>query len=469
MARTKNSTFSGTPIRDTDVDAPTWTRVLREVQSDLAMIFDRVTGENSETTTINHGGTDGRGALLGMPIVNQGLFRNWSAASFASGGSKNGASGITYLVITPILWVAGEPTLRVEIDLAGVDGYSPRAVLLSSSTGSEVDSADLEDVGVQHGDVQTIGATLSLGSVPSSAALYILAVEVDTTFARVRDRRALAWRAFHPRGLFASVGANAAQRASSASAMSTTVPTPGAAQGLAFSDIDAARFADLLPVDGGLLTKINRNALALEEYLTGWPAGANTTYTHVDHDGSGVADDTDPARSRFLAHTRSLYASEPLPTIPIIAHALGPILADGYRVEDGANGLVDWYAPYSLTTAGTSLRNYTAHRVYLPDLPLSSSTSRLKWAALVALHPSSSTAITTWSARYTTASDSDTQAFTALLGSTQLAIVTGGGTAGELYGGPDTVERHSIGLVCSTTPTDGDISLLGFCLWYEGT
>src|SRR5687767_10002253 len=82
MARVKNSSFQGATTFDTEVHAPSFTRVLKTAQGDAALIYDKVTGRNSEANTINREGDAGRGAKLRIPLVNQCVNANlaWTAS-----------------------------------------------------------------------------------------------------------------------------------------------------------------------------------------------------------------------------------------------------------------------------------------------------------------------------------------------------------------------------------------------------
>jgi hypothetical protein len=75
VTRTRNAAFGGTSIGDGDIDAVNFTRVLREIVQDFHRVVDVVTGANgiSAADTMNHDGTDGGGALLRLPSVNQGI------------------------------------------------------------------------------------------------------------------------------------------------------------------------------------------------------------------------------------------------------------------------------------------------------------------------------------------------------------------------------------------------------------
>jgi hypothetical protein len=94
----------------------------------------------------------------------------------------------------------------------------------------------------------------------------------------------------------------------------------------------------------------------------------------VDHDGAGNPALTNPARSRFMAHTRSLYAAEPESEMPIFTDAMGAFKTDGSLVVNLLNpptfGMLDWYAPWPIQTAQQSVRQVS---VKWPDFQTANS------------------------------------------------------------------------------------------------
>lgn len=85
MAILKNTTYEGSPIFDIDPGSETWKRTLANAQGDLAGCLALLT-DNAEADHINHSGA-GRGALLGVPWVNQAM---GVGLGLDTGGGKNG-------------------------------------------------------------------------------------------------------------------------------------------------------------------------------------------------------------------------------------------------------------------------------------------------------------------------------------------------------------------------------------------
>src|SRR5574337_1522366 len=107
MARKKNSSFQGATVFDTDVDAPSFQRVVENTVGDVALIFDKVTGSNGETSTIIHTGASDRGARLGVPIVNQFIGKSINLTNPVFSKATNGGLGETWL-LWPVFLVPGE-------------------------------------------------------------------------------------------------------------------------------------------------------------------------------------------------------------------------------------------------------------------------------------------------------------------------------------------------------------------------
>src|SRR5689334_14147556 len=148
MARRKNSTFVGATIRDIDVGAATFKRVISNVAGDVALIFDKVTGAHSEASTIIHDGSADRGARLGAPVVNQFIGRTLTLTSPTTKGASGGFGDI-WIWAAPFYLSSGETTLLVEVGLSLVLHYSstkPHVIIIDGTTGTEEDNQALHGV-----------------------------------------------------------------------------------------------------------------------------------------------------------------------------------------------------------------------------------------------------------------------------------------------------------------------------------
>lgn len=385
MGRVKNATFAGGSVSDIDVGAPTFRRLIKNVAGDGALNADKLRGINGETGVIVHDGVDG--ALLGMPIVNQFVGRSINLESHDTGG-KNGGVGVTWFWATPVL--LSEVDLHVEVGLTFFAEGLPLfaeirdtsnllfglSVPLAKLEGSTVEGVDLWRarlplltpgwkllvLGIDTTDVDDISANGAVGKLH-----YVRARPRLTLGTREEERGGAESPTFNPDLGFG-------------------VTTPAAAEGFSHTDLDALLFADLESIDGYILSRLNRNINGRLEYITGFPAGGSPTYVHEDQDGAGAADSTNPARSRFEAHTKSLYpggggqVGEGEIDLPQWCEGFGAFIPAGFFVVDlnepPTLGMLDHYAPWPIdAVGGVEIAIRTAHMPF-PDFQ--STTSRLE-------------------------------------------------------------------------------------------
>jgi hypothetical protein len=455
MARKKNATFQGVSPFDVDVDALTKRSVLESICGDLALISDKATGQNAEASTCNHGGTAGRGSLLGVPLVNQyvgrTLFVDYSAGGAVS--DKDGGTGPTLVWVAPIFIAPGETQIVVDV---GVQGQRiPPMVAYVRSTAFAVVGADrvlLEQVGDGLLRARITGLT---------SGLRILCVEANTDgWASNGDFGGVV---FDFQSISVHVDRDRRRGVPPHAAPLSTSPfgvtAPGATEGFVDPAFDAALFGEGLPVHGYLTAGLNRWINGLYEYVTGYRAGGNATRTLVDHDGAGAFDDVDPARSRALAHTRSLYAAEPEVAWPLWSEGFGAFKLDGGLVVNATTsptyGMLEWFAPWPNTASAQAIRQL---RMQMPDFQTSS--SRLKWAVLCGVD---SGTVSNWSARVSAGGATSVVAFTAIAG-TKLALATGTALAFTADSLVDvvvgTVKSGALGAADECVP-------LGACLYFE--
>ena len=464
MARKKNAAFVGASILDVDVDALTYTHTMANACGDTARIFDRVTGQNahSASDTINHDGTAGRGSLLGVPIAAQWIGRNISVTSPAAG--KDGSVGQTWLIATPVFIPPGETALTVEVVGTFLQDLQLKAYFKTSAWAQVGDQ--LEVTLADKGSIKGNSVDAWRGSftgLPSGLCYFF--IEATTLAASTGDpgEGGVAFASLYSWGLYArrkkAVADVAARRASNIFG----VTTPGATEGMANVSFDGALFANREALHGYLTAYENRNQNALEEYITGWPCGGNASYTHVDHDGAAAPDASDPARSRFMAHTRSLYAAEPEIAWPLWCEAFGAFKTDGGLVVDAVQpptlGMLKWYAPWSSSGALTTMRRL---QMQYPDFQ--SAASRLKVACLVGFDTGT---IGDWDVTTGGVTAAFSTTFSGMPSGNCLAVATGTGLA---FTG-DSQAAHNLALV--KTRATGlaraikSCTLLGSCLYFE--
>lgn len=383
MARLSNIPFVGSSVFDCDVDAATFRRVVRDAQADTAGVYDMVTGANTPSVTLDRDGTEGHGSLIGAPLVNQWLSRDFGMVNPAATGA-DGGPGRAYLLAVPVFVPPGETEIVVHItgDL-GIVNLSPWSVIKSASTfANNSDAAPLtaDPAGIRGRDFKC-----TLTNVVSGA--QILVVEIAYTPLNQQNNAIDSWSVYFPRTEVDRATSPATRETTESNALPIT--TPSATEALAFVDMDSTRFptGSNVAIDGVMLTSLNRSQNGLIEYITGWPVGSQKDYTQVDHDGVGVADDVAPARSRFWSLNNSL-AGAPVPqfALPIASWAGGPVyLADGVNATPGVLvdpsapttvGMTEWFPPWIETRTKTGVGQCM---VNVPDLPTSAA---LKWVVL---------------------------------------------------------------------------------------
>lgn len=459
MAREKATAFTGATAYDVDVDALTYRRLLKNAAGEAAKLYDQITGENGETDTINHSGP-GRGALLGVPAWNQRIGASLTFTSPVAPGSKKGVPGVTWILAQPFHVPDGETAIDVEIVAGGPFEHLGPLARCTTTTGTDVDVKPLVSIGpVSDGELYRARIEgLSRG-------LYLILVEVDLTVHGYRGESITleSWSGFYDRGRPQRVATR------NDSGQNVGVTEPSATQGVAHVDFDSSLFNDDDAFHGYLVSNIHRNLRGLEEFASGWPAGGNADYTHEDQTSGGVADTTNPARSRFSAATRTLYASEPEVDFPLWSEAFGAMRCDGGAVVVPATtpsvGMLEWFAPFPLSATKTMFRQLLLR---FPDF--SSSSSKLKWAMLFGTDDSAG--VIDWTF-YISGPGSASQALTALTpfaagpsGTTNLILVTGSalGFTGDDIALTVLEWEKTTG---SFDNANEEIFALGVCLYWE--
>ena len=476
MPRTKNATFQGVRPALVEPDATTFQRVIKNVAGDQALIFDKLTGENghSASDTVNHTGS-GRGARLGLPYINQGCpdARGYPLANlFPDGaavvGSGAGALGETIVFAAPIYIPSGENDLTIEIFGEGLGVWPWRyEVCSSTSTTTPIIADDFTLRGENSGN-QSLFAHKTDANL--SGGLRILMIFADTSQqltefsaagTRVWSLVVAPWR----------VGPDVQRPARSSSAVcSVTQPTTSPAQGTSFvSGFDAA-YSLQNPYNAWLTANANRNANGLLEYVTGWPAHGNASYTHVDRDGAGAAIDINPTYSQFHAGTKSIYANEPEPPMNLWSECFGAILANGkWAVGNGTGtaaepplgGMLGWYAPWPVAT---TIKDIASCRVTHPDFRTTlGGPTKLKTAVLVGYNDAS--ILASWTVYWSNGSSFAGTNPAAVTGTRPVALAVSASNASFLA---DQLQTVTIGT--SRTGARGkvdEICILGACCYYD--
>ncbi len=464
MARVKNTTLVGQGSVDVDSDTPTFQRAPEDAQGNYALIHDKVTGENGETEVIDHSGVLGRGALLGIPWINQTFsgrddrYGRWGAllgyTDALVGAKGNGSFGSDTIVCgQPVYVPPGELSFKAYAFGPGLGTYQWRLLV--------VDAADYATVYVNASmRVGPGGVMLSL-DVPAAPAAFaggwrVFLLIADTTQRQITDGtspdsqvKITSWLC----GPMRQRAAGTAQQRLLRSALDFYVPPPGSGA-LSFRDFDESLFTDALIADGRLpisgyhLAGINANRHALLEYITGFPVGGNSAYTHSD------SATTNPSTSRFMAHTRSVFGDEPLLTWPCFSEAFGAGMTDGYFVTDTPGppslGMLDWYAydPRDIT-----LQIHRTWRMRLPDFD----TTDVQLQARVLAISRNSTEAVKWSTVWNITGDTVNDSFAAMTGNANMFLAARSNVGWT----PDNINTISLKLEKSAAKVDDDIRILG--------
>lgn len=449
MARKKNATFQGASPFDVDVDALTLQRTIENAIGDTALVYDMLTGENGEANTIRHIG-GGRGCPLGVPLWQQHINRSLNYTNI--GSVKGGVPGEVWLVAHPFFVPEGETSVRVRVHATGpFDTLRPH-LLVTTTAGVKVTRASIEQV--EETDAYEVTATgLSTGT-------YLAFLAADTNDNSTQNIDLVSWHGYFPRR---RTEPGQPVRANSGTVVGVT--TPAAAEGVAHMNFDAGLFFSGAAFDAYLTAYLNRNQNGLEEYGSGWPAGGNASYTHIDQDGAGAADSSDPARSRFHAGTRALYANEPEFDFPWLCEGVGAYGSDGKPVIDpGAAapsaGMLSWFAPFPLTATTTT---YVRIPCITPDFQTAA--SRLKFAVLAAGDASP----VNWQVVVNGGGASSTSNFGALFAadSSATCLTLATGTAVDFVGDAFANVTLSLQKTTAFSASYTEFFLLGFCLYWE--
>ena len=456
MARKKNASFVPTTPFDVDVDALTLKHTIENAIGNTALVYDMLTGENGEANTIRHIG-GGRGCPLGVPLWQQNIGRGINYRG--TGSVKGGVPGPVWLLAHPFFLPEGETTFRVCLRASGPFAALSPAVRVTTTGGT----TEFGPVSLIPSEPDADGEASYECSIDGlTTGLHLVFLEVNTDGSSTANIDLLSWH-----GYFWRRRPETSSPARRDSGVVVSVTTPTATQGVAHVSFQDTTFSNDAAIDSYQTTYLDRNLNGLEEYGSGWPAGENASYTHEDHDGAGVLDLIDPARSRFHACTRSLYASEPELDFPWVAGAAGAYGIDGLPVIDpGAAaptaGMLSWFAPYPLTASLLTMLKVPGRA---PDFQTGS--SRLKWAVLAATDLGAGA--TAWRATVDL-SVASTSAFGAAFAAgpsvSCLTLATGtglGGWSGDLM--------HTISIKSDKTTafaaTYTEFFLLGYCLYWE--
>lgn len=401
MTRTVNSNFSGTSVYDADVDATMFKRVLREIAQDFHRVYDLVSGEHAFSTseTMNHNGEQGRGSLLGIPLINQVINARIGMAE----ADLSTYGGETYLLAAPVFVPPGETFYTLDVR---ADGAAPEMWFeVYNTAGVLAQEARLSGYG---DGVQR--AFLHFAATTTGELFYVF---VRCTIDAPSGWILRSWHMYNSR-------VNESVHVPAQVAAALPVPTAAVGIPVDVEEFHDNLFTDNFPVSGWLVNKLNRSINALWETMTGAPLPGRIVVTNAD------SATISPATSRFVAHARAGWTAEPLVKFPLLAEAFGACLkASGGNVVDNASpptqGITEWFAPFPRSTALSTGRNVDA---YVPDFPNGVSTSLM--CSFLCVNQSGKGTPTNWRVRAQASAAAPSSVALTQLGSTSFYVATVG-------------------------------------------
>lgn len=388
MTRKKNSTFQGVPSVDTARDASIFARTIANTAGDLALVLDKITGENGQTP-VDHSGTAGLGCPLGMPLTNQTINKSMTLAAATSGA----ALGLYAVLVVPVYREPGVLLYRLDVDFSSVE---ETFFEVRDSSWVVTESKQMRQTGpTDDGVIYDTGSIL----FPSGWSYVVVYRRLSTIVAEAGKIRQ--WRLYPIYSAAASTGALPPSNSTTGSpyaASSTFTPAVMVA-----NDIDTDMPSPIYGLDAYVLTRINRMINTAWEYVTGAKIPGNYAYQ--------CTTTWDNSRASFL--------SEGLPVFPMFATATSCVHRDAV-IGAAKNNFLGALGPAAPTVGPTGWVRYpTAQaasivfartRGFTPKFP-SGATSKLACRVL-AYDYDHGGALGAWSATVATAAGSKTAAFT---------------------------------------------------------
>jgi hypothetical protein len=236
---------------------------------------------------------------------------------------------------------------------------------------------------------------------------------------------------------------------------------PGASDSLRFREFDDTEIVDDQAIHGHMVSWIDSNLSAIEEWLTGLPAGGAQAYTATE---SALVN---PTRDRFRASTRKTFLDEPFVKVPVLHHCFGAVRgtrgtfgATNLVVEDAdppTYGALNGWAPFPDDPSECDLARLP---VVVPDAPTSVIALKVRVMLLIRAH-----ALADYVVRVQFGSNTVASAAPTAVGAGNLCVASFSGVAFTR----DTLQalRISTEYTGGGTLLFGDVSLLGVAAWLE--
>ena len=261
MARIKNLTPLGTPPRDVARDASIFQRWLRNAVGDAALASDKMTGLNAEVDTINHSG-NGRGCPMMLPPV-----ATACEIDLTSTLLKEYYVWAAPIYIPPSSSASDDYVVQADIVRNGtVRSYSVevRSFAWALLQGGELDREGVEET---HNLI-----------LPLAPGWQVLLIRATLPITASNAERIRGVRVYRKGRAFRDPNNGLSPLSTSGTAQVNVYPVPATLSSslLTFDDVQVEVDG---PLDGYVLTRLNRGMNALWEYVTGAPVPGHNVRT----------------------------------------------------------------------------------------------------------------------------------------------------------------------------------------------
>jgi hypothetical protein len=323
MVRKKNTTFQGVPSVDTARDASIFARTIANTAGDLALVLDKITGENGQTP-IDHSGTAGLGCPLGLPVTSQTIDKSITLAG--------GTAGLYAVLVVPVYWVPGVTLYRLDVDFS-----------VSSDTWFEVrNSSWVVTTGGQMRETVTGDGVIydtGEGIVPTVNSWGYVVIYRRLSTIVAESGRIKQWRLYPVYRAASTTGALPPSNTTTGSpyaASSTFTPAVMTA-----NEIDTDMPSPIYGLDAYVLTRLNRMINTAWEYVTGGKIPGNYAYQC----------------STTWDNNRASFLNEGLPAFPMFATATSCVHYDAV-IGAGKNNFLGTLGPAAPTVGPTGWARY---------------------------------------------------------------------------------------------------------------
>jgi len=268
MARIKNLTPLGSPPRDVARDASIFHRWLRNAVGDAALASDKMTGLNAEVDTINHTGGV-RGCPMMLPPVSTACDIDLTSTLL-----KEYYVWAAPIYVPPSSSASDDYAVQADIVRNGtVRSYS---VEVRSFAWALLQAGELDNEGVE----ETHNVIL-----PLAPGWQVLLIRATLPITASNPERIRGVRVYRKGRAFRDPNNGFSPLSTSGTAQVNIYPVPSTLSSslLTFDDVQVEVDG---PMDGYVLTRLNRGMNALWEYVTGAPVpghNARTMPTTVDN------------------------------------------------------------------------------------------------------------------------------------------------------------------------------------------